>query len=77
MAGSRLHLNAKSDFGQIVVEVLGADGRQIARSKPVIQDSLDIPVQWEQGTLEGLDTPVVLRITLRNALLYALWTSSQ
>jgi len=76
LAGSRLHLNAKSDFGQIVIEVLDTDGRQIARSRPVVEDSLDVPVQWEKGSLEGLNTPVVLRITLRNALLFALWTSA-
>ena len=76
LTGSQLHLNAKSDFGQIVVEALGPDGRRLARSKPICQDSLDVPVQWEQGNLEGVKTPVVLHITLRNALLFALWTSA-
>jgi hypothetical protein len=75
LEGETLHLNAKSDFGQIVVEVLDAAGQVVARSEPVRQDALDIPVPWQEGDLQGLKAPVVLRITLRNALLFALWCS--
>lgn len=75
LQGSRLHLNAKSDFGQIVVEVLDAAGQTIAQSQPIQEDGLDIAVEWQEGSLENLETPVVLRITLRNALLFALWCS--
>jgi hypothetical protein len=71
--GSRLHLNAKSDFGEIILEVLDTSGRQIAKSKSIKNDGMDIIVDWENGSLEKLDSPVVLRITLKNALLFALW----
>jgi hypothetical protein len=30
-------------------------------------------VQWAEGSLEELNAPVILRITLKNACLYALW----
>ena len=74
LAGRRLHLNAKADFGQIVVEALGPTGKVLARSQPVCADGLDLPVQWQTGAREALATPVALRITLRNALLFSLWS---
>lgn len=73
LAGESLHLNAKSDFGRIVVEVLSPDNTVIARSAPVIADGLDIPVAWEEGNLSNVSGPVALRFTLSNALLFALW----
>jgi hypothetical protein len=75
LRGRRLHLNAKADFGQISVEVLDPRGKVLVRSKPVRADGLDLPVEWPAGTSEKLSTPVVLRITVRNALLFALWCS--
>ena len=74
IAGKTLHLNAKSDFGEILVEAVEEDGRVIARSKPVKADSLDMVVEWEEGKLDGHDGPVTLKISLRNALLFALWS---
>ncbi len=68
--GKRLHLNAKCDFGEINVELLNAAGQSIARSKPIHRDSLDIPVDWATGNLESR---AVLRVTLKNACLFALW----
>jgi len=73
LQGTTLHLNAKADFGRIVVEVLDADGKTRARSKPIAEDGLDVAVAWEDGNLQNLTGPVVLRITLQNALLFALW----
>ena len=73
LKGNTLHLNAKSDFGAITVEILDKSGKTIARSKPVQQDALDIPVQWEEAGLANATSPVTLRITLRNALLFAIW----
>jgi hypothetical protein len=70
-----LHLNGRSDFGEIVVEVLDAAGKTIDRSKPICTDSLDAVVEWEPGGPEKADEPVVLKITLKNACLYALWCS--
>jgi len=69
---SALHLNAKSDFGEIIVEVLGTDGKLVARSKPVQRDALDLPVEWSSGFAPPAD-PVTLRIKLTNARLFALW----
>ena len=71
--GSELHLNATSDFGEIVVEALDADGETVASSEAIHQDSLDITVPWDGDGPLGSDEPVRLRIKLRNARLYALW----
>jgi len=73
LAGTTLHLNATSDYGEIRVEVLADGDSVIARSKPIQADALDIPVQWEQGGLAAVQGPIRLRITLKNALLYAFW----
>src|SRR5205823_5633367 len=35
LTGATLHLNAKSDFGEILVEVLQTDGALLTRSKPI------------------------------------------
>jgi hypothetical protein len=70
LKGKRMHVNANSDFGEINLEALDATGQSIARSKPIRRDSLDTPVEWEGGEIKGA---VVLRITLKNACLYALW----
>ena len=75
LKGKCLHLNTKSDFGEAVVEIIDADGGVLARSNPISADASDVPVQWEEGNLQGLSGPVVLRITLRNALLFAIWCS--
>jgi hypothetical protein len=70
LKGKHLHINANSDFGEINVEALKTTGQSIARSKPIRRDSLDTLIEWEGGEITG---PVVLRITLKNACLYALW----
>ena len=73
LAGKTLHLNAISDFGEITVEALDPAGKLLARSKPIRRDALDIAVEWPEDPFPGLDTLVVLRFTLKNACLYALW----
>ena len=73
LVGNNLHINAKSDFGEILVEVFDLVGNSIARSKPVRSDSLDIVVDWKRGSLKGVNAPVVLRFTLKNACLFAVW----
>jgi hypothetical protein len=73
LASKTLHLNVRSDFGQVAVEALSPAGEVIARSKPIQRDSLDQAVEWASGGLEGREAPVVLRLTLKNACLYALW----
>jgi hypothetical protein len=71
---ARLHINAKSDFGEILIEVLDAKGHWIATSKPVRRDGLDIPAAWESGTKwENPTQQVALRISLKKAHLFAVW----
>ena len=48
-------------------------GKVIAGSKPIRRDSLDIIVDWEQGSIDGMGAAVQLRITLNNAQLFAIW----
>lgn len=70
LKGKTLHLNANSEFGEISVEALDLAGKSITKAKPIRRDSLDSPVEWEAGVVTG---DVVLRITLKNACLFALW----
>ena len=72
--GATLRLNAKSDFGEIIVELLDASDKLLARSKPIQRDALDIPVEWT-GDVERPPELVRLRIKLKNARLFALWCS--
>ena len=76
LRGNDLHINAKSDFGEIVVEVLDEAGNRIAKSKAIRCDSLDTVVDWETGSLDGVIGPIVLNITLKNAFLFALWSTN-
>jgi len=73
LIGSNLHINAKSDFGEIVVEILDVAGNSIARSKTIQRDELDILVDWKRGSLKDVKSPVVLRFTLKNACMFAVW----
>jgi hypothetical protein len=73
LTDSNLHINAKSDFGEIVVEVLDVAGNSIARSKTIRDDSLDIFVDWKRGSLKEVKDPVLLKFTLKNACLFAVW----
>jgi len=73
LTSATLHLNAKSDFGEIIVELLDANGQRLAQSKPIQRDALDIPVEWS-GEVAQPAGPVMLRIKLQNARLFALWS---
>ncbi len=70
--GKALHLDTKAEFGEIVVEVIDAAGESIAMSKPIGRDGLDIPVEWQTGSIDESNSPLTLRITLKNAHLFAL-----
>ena len=74
LKGTTVHLNAKSDFGEIVIELLDANDKPLARSKPIQRDGLDIPVEWAEP-VERLPEFAKLRIHLKNARLFALWCS--
>jgi hypothetical protein len=67
-----LHLNAISDFGEIVVEAT-QNGEVVATSNPIRADGLDVLVEWEQGSIDHAVGPVILKLTLKNARLFALW----
>jgi hypothetical protein len=69
-----LHLNAKSDFGEIVIELLDLNDKPLAKSKPLRRDDLDFPVEWT-APVERLPELIKLRIQLKNARLFALWCS--
>jgi hypothetical protein len=72
LKGTTLHLNAKSDFGEIIVELLDTNDKPLARSKPIKRDGLDIPVEWT-GDVEERAGPMKLRVKLKNARLFAVW----
>jgi hypothetical protein len=74
LEGATLHLNAQSRFGEITVEILEPGTETVlAESAPVKADGLDVPVEWAEGSLDAIEGPVVLRITLKNARIYAVW----
>lgn len=72
LKSTALHLNAKSDFGEIIVDVLNGEGKVLATSKVITRDSLDIPVTW-RGEFTRPTQPVTLRLKLTNARLFSLW----
>jgi hypothetical protein len=72
LKGSGLRLNAKADFGEIIVEVLNPAGKIIASSKAVQRDGLNLPVEWSDE-FKTSSNAVTLRLKLKNARLYALW----
>jgi hypothetical protein len=72
MKGAALHLNAKSDFGEITIQLLDTNDKPLATSEPIRRDSLDIPVEWT-APVAKLPGPVKLRIHLKNARIFALW----
>jgi hypothetical protein len=73
LEGQSLHVNAKCDFGSIIVEVYDMSDRLIAKSKPLQSDSIDITVEWQEGSLEQINFPVELRFYLSNAQLFSIW----
>lgn len=71
--GENLHLNAASRFGEILVELLNSEGATVAKSAPIRQDGLAIPVRWAEGGMDRATDTVAAKITLKNAHLFALW----
>jgi hypothetical protein len=76
--GARLALNAKADYGQVLVELVDEQGQPIPGygrddCVPVQTDSVRALVQWkERAALAPLgDRPVALRFHLCNARLYS------
>ena len=73
LAGRTLHVNAKSDFGEILIQALDESGRIMAQSHAIRADSLDLAVEWERGAAPQ-NLPVALRFLIRNAHLFAVWS---
>ncbi len=75
--GSTLKVNAKANFGQVVVEVLDEKGKPAPGFKremcePMQADSVDNPIRWKGTSLADLrGKPVRLRFYLTNARLYS------
>ena len=77
-SGGKLRVNVKADFGQLLAEVLDAQGNPIAGfakqdCDTVGADSLDQPVRWkEHADLRSLrDRVIHLRFFLKNVRLYS------
>lgn len=75
LQGTDLHLNARADWGEIVVEVLDQAGNVMGTSLPVSEDGLDLRLRWEQAPASNGE-PVQLRVTIRNGQLYAIWCAA-
>jgi len=73
LGGSTLHLNAKANFGEIIVELLDNQGSSLVKSKSIAEDSIDIPVQWKTDI--KLPRNASLKISISNARLYSIWTN--
>ncbi len=75
LPAGKLFINAKSDWGEIAVEVLEADGKAIenAQSASVNSDGIRLQIQWPEGGSLGrfAGKPVQLRFAIKNALLYS------
>jgi hypothetical protein len=72
LQGKNIYLNAMAPFGKIVVEVLDAEGKALATSKPVQRDGIDLALEWPEE-FKLPEAPVVLRFKLENARLYSFW----
>jgi hypothetical protein len=70
-----LVINAKTDWGEVIVDVIGEDGDVIMTSVPITGDSVRLVTAWpERWGLSAVSGQTVrLRFTMRNALLYS-WT---
>ena len=70
-----LVINAKTDWGEVIVDVIGEDGDVIMTSVPITGDSVRLVTAWpERRGLSAVSGQTVrLRFTMRNALLYS-WT---
>ena len=79
MSDGDLHLNVKSDFGQVQVELLAENLERIpdACSAPVRANACDVKVGFPEGFSPASvhDQPVRLRFSLSNARLFSFWTA--
>ena len=75
LPAGELFVNARAEYGEVVIEVLDEGGRPLDgyTSVPLEQDSVSLQVLWSEGRkLAGLEGRTVsLRFSLSNARLYA------
>ena len=76
--GSKLHVNAKANFGNLLVEVLDREGKPLAgftqtECRPVRTDRVDQPITWQRNADLGSlkNQPIRLRFSLENARLFS------
>ena len=75
LKGTTLHLNAKSDFGEIIVELLDANDKLLAQFQAHSARRPGHPGRVDRRLSRDRSSPVKLRIKLKNARLFALWCS--
>jgi len=74
--GCNLHVNVKSDYGCVDVELLDEDRNIIEKfpKNPISCDSVDKLVVWSENIRDIIgERPVRLRFTLKNARLFSFW----
>ncbi len=72
-SGDNFFINANAKFGQVVVELLDENNKQLPGWKSVIsaQDGVKIPVIFEGKSLVQLNKkPIIIKFTLSNAQLF-------
>jgi hypothetical protein len=74
LKGTTLHLNANARFGELTIWINDENGKEVGKSETITTDALAIPVKWKTDVSEVLAKPVTLRIRLKNAELFSLWT---
>jgi len=74
LPSGKLFVNVDALKGELLVEVLGKNGKVLAISKPVKGDLPRGEAKWQQGNIADLKSKAVsLRFTLCNASLYSYW----
>jgi len=80
LTGSKLHVNAACQYGELRMEVLDRSGRPLpgyaaADCRPVRADAVDIPVRWNEKQVlpATAGQPVRLRFYLKQTKLYSFW----
>ena len=85
--GPELHLNIDAAEGEATVQLCDVQGQPVLTrhwdepqatipSEPIHGDHMDVVVRWPAGGIENwIGKPLSLRIRLRNADLYSLWTA--
>lgn len=74
LPSGRLFVNVDAHSGELRAELLGDDGKILARSRPVTIDGVREPLSWESGNPgEIAGRLVAIRFTIRNAAFYSYW----